>query len=410
MANVFSRSLGQLNDWLQTNQGRLLQAREPAPTPTQPWPTATTYPTVANDRSAQFAPAGGAPPVAANPTRPIWNPYGPSPFDPRRFVPGGGDGTSTGTSGTWGGGVPAPSEADLASRIPHGAQPSPELYQPPVAGVGNYPTITSEGQPYQPQAQLPQGYTSPTNEAAMAAQTKITHTVQSGGGGQNKVTHTVDSPTHKTVVTAQAKPPPGQTGSGGDGTKTAGAPAASGGVSDFQARFGGSAPAGPAPAVPAPGQTMSLGQLPAQGAQNVNLQVPAHPGLLQRIGQTIGHFFGGTLGQNQPPPVSDFAARFGGPGVVSDQTGSSALSGISHALASGRQHVATHGRTAPVSAPAPTPPAPTNASLAYNADWTPTPLGSPDITNPVPGGQSLAYGPYGITPLGSPDITRPIKR
>ena len=160
-------------------------------------------------------------------------------------------------------------------------------------------------------------------------------------------------------------------------------------------------------AQPAQGWAMQPGQ-----NNQVNVQVPSHPGLLQRIGQTISHFFGGTLGQWAPQQQGQ---------PTPDRTGGTALSGISHALAQGRQHIGHGGGTHPASKATPAPPGnwpsqgPPGESWAYRPDWTPRPLGSGDIYNPIAAQPSLvtgtepdwAWGPYGKTPLASTDITNP---
>ena len=55
-----------------------------------------------------------------------------------------------------------------------------------------------------------------------------------------------------------------------------------------------------------PPQALSLGTLPQQPEQSQQT-----PGLFQRIGQTIGHFFGGTLGQHGQAPGADWGQNMG---------------------------------------------------------------------------------------------------
>jgi hypothetical protein len=309
---------GQPSSFLSPTQGRLLQAGEPAPTP--------------------YVPASSAQ-APATPANPVWNPNAPSPQAP----------PSRGTTGTWNPSVPAFAGGAVTPTM----QPTGN-----VSGnvAPNMPPVIP-GPSMTPTGQVTGAPTGTSNQSAP--------TTQQGGGqpfvsmGEqglnvpNKVTTKIDRPTHSETHSIQAKPP----------KQTGDAAAAQGGAAPGGAAPGpASAPAVPtAPAVrPAQPVSQAIGPwtygappgVAAQGqGQNVNLQVPAHPGLLERIGQTISHFFGGTLGQHQQPvqPTSPYRPGYGPPE-------NNALSGVSRALASGRQQVATRGGTTPTSAPAPAPP------------------------------------------------------
>jgi hypothetical protein len=200
------------------------------------------------------------------------------------------------------------------------------------------------------------------------------------------VEHKVKTATGTTTLKHQATPPQqaGQTTAQGDPDPDAPylrAAAATG---------GGARPVGPAPAVRPQGQAGPGGQWNLSGYSGgggrtvgdmtggtapqgagyagssgpsgqpgtTSVAVPDHPGLLQRIGQTISHFFGGTLGQHQQPQTQNLGY------LPQDQTGGTALGGVGRALHSGRQHVATHGGSAPASAPAPAPPG-SAATVSY---------------------------------------------
>ena len=351
MANIFQRSWDDLGQLLRTADGRLLQAGEPAPTPYVPGYVSPSNPPGYISPTNQAA-------AAAQPTQPQSPPGYISPTNQAAM---GTPPASRGTSGSWDYTSPPPPPAS------RGTTGSWDAAQPT--------------QPTQP-TQSPPGYISPTNQAAMNAANPPT-----------KVTTKIDRPTHSETHSIQAKPPKPIDNQGTLGDESLANQAINSG--------GGRAPVGPAPATGSPPA--------APAAQGQDFQLPAQPGFLQRLGQTISHFLGGTLGQH--PTVGQYAAGAPQPGAGQTESlgqlpAGSALSGISHALASGRQHVATHGGSAPASAPAPD----MRWAAAYNQDWTPTPLGSPDITRPLITGQSLAYGPYGRTPLGSPDIVRPIKK
>jgi hypothetical protein len=363
---------GQPSSFLSPTQGRLLQAGEPAPTPYgQPMPRATTP-----------AQAPVLPPGYVSPTN----------------------------------------QAAMAAgqRVPQPGGPAPGVV--PVYDVSRMPTMQPTGNvsgnvaPNMPPVipVPPQSATAATAQPA-AAQPAAT---QQGGGqpfsymgeeGLNipeKVTTKIERPTHSEIHSIQAKPPK-QTGEADYRN-----------VVDPDARYlhaaaaaqGGGAPAGPAPAVPTapavrPAQPASQatgpwtygappGAVPQGQGQNVNFQVPAHPGLLERIGQTISHFFGGTLGQHQQPqqPASPYRPGYGPPE-------GNALSGVSRALASGRQHVTTRGGSAPASAAAPTPNLASTQPLPLeDTNVGITPEGQAyraDITNP------LAYRTYLTPPAGA---------
>lgn len=169
------------------------------------------------------------------------------------------------------------------------------------------------------------------------------------------------------------------------------------------------------------GQPGLAGPSGPQGqAGTTSVQVPAHPGLLQRIGQTIQHFFTGTLGQGGQPQGQTVNL-----GRLPDQTQGSALSGIRNALAQGHTHIARHGATVPGSKPAPGGGAlglpsqgEPGTNWAYEEApgthrWQPTPLGSADITNPLAAAPNVAYDPYhpygGAPSAEGSDIVNPLR-
>jgi hypothetical protein len=341
---------GQPSSFLSPTQGRLLQAGEPAPTPYgQPMPRATT------PAQAPVLPPGYVSPtnqavMAAGQRVP--QPGGPAPgvvpiYDVSRMP-------TMQPTGNVSGNV-APNMPPVIPVPPQSVATQPTTAQPTTA----QPVATQQGnQPFSPMG-------------------------EEGLNVPNKVTTKIDRPTHSETHSIQAKPPK-QIGAVG------GAAAAQSGAAP------GPAPAGPAPAVPTapavrPAQPASqatgpwtYGAPPGQGqGQNVNLQVPSHPGLLERIGQTISHFFGGTLGQHQQPqqpqqPTSPYRPGYGPPE-------SNALSGVSRALASGRQQVAARGGTPPASFPTPnlasSQPLPLEDT---NVDITPEGQAyRADITNPI---------------------------
>jgi hypothetical protein len=346
--NIFTDSMDQLNGWLQTPDGRLVQ---PAPGG-QPTPEELQSRT---PHGAPFQPQiYGGPPVAAS------LPYRPGVQGP------------TGEVSPAPGGQPTPEE--LASRTPHAAIFQPQIYGGPPDPV--YPEIRSEGEPYDPLNPTGQVTGPPTGtwSSGSQAQPQPPATMQPTGQVTgtptgpfpSKVTHTVHGPGGKTTITHANTPlTVGNAGSKGQG--------------------GGQGTVIPLGKLPASGPA---GPAPATGGNTTNVAVPNHPGLLQRIGQTISHFFGGTLGQHANDQQGAPAAPTGLQAAPQDQTSGSALSGVNRALHGGRQRIATHGGTAPASAAAP--------SLAFTDTGQPQPLGDAtlvqgddghiyraDVTNPL---------------------------
>jgi len=295
--------------------------------------------------------------------------------------------------------VQTPGYGPLAGEVTGGEQPG--------AATGTYGPLAGEVTGGAGGAPSP---ATPATAAPIEHKVDVTH----ADGAKSSYKHT----TAQAAAQKQQQQAAGQTGQtaggggqgGGGGQRGGGQPAQGGGqtvgqwmqnVNQGQGQPGYGGPSGPQGQAGQPGQT--------------TVTVPAHPGLLQRIGQTIGHFFSGTLGQWSPQQQQPGTINLG---QLPNQTEGSALSGIRSALAQGHSHIARHGGSAPASAPAPgggavgvpsqgTP----GRSWAYEAGpegrWQPTPLGSV-VTNPMeyPSG-TLAYTQYGVSPLGSPDIVRP---
>jgi hypothetical protein len=192
---------------------------------------------------------------------------------------------------------------------------------------------------------------------------------------ETKVTHADGSSTHVKHTTAQAAAQKQagrqQQAGGGQPAQGGGQPAQSGGQRGGMAGLGTGAYNAPAGST-APTVGSTMGQVPQQGGglggpsgpqgamgPTATVQVPAHPGLLQRIGQTIGHFFSGTLGQWAPQQGQTINL-----GTLPNQTQGNALSGVHNALAQGQHHIVSNrGGTAPASAPPPPFPYQTNPEI-----------------------------------------------
>jgi hypothetical protein len=224
-------------------------------------------------------------------------------------------------------------------------------------------------QPSQPGASQP----APATPATPAAPVTVKHKVQHADGSTSEISHK--------SAAAQPQPQQGQ-GRGQQGQ---------------QPEVRRAYPVGVTPrALPVQGQGWAQGQ-PQQGGQNVNLQVPAHPGLLQRIGQTIGHFFSGTLGQWAPQQGQQPQAQPAQP-----VAGSNALSGVHRALQSGRQHVMRHGPSAPASQAAPAAPFPYQPTSELNTWETGTEMPGAPSRIGIPSEQTTNAFPY----VANPDLLR----
>jgi hypothetical protein len=256
------------------------------------------------------------------------------------------------------------------------------------------PTSPSLGQTNQPTTQQPtaqqpaagpadwRGYqTGATDEsgqpvpATPAQPVAIDHTVKHMDGSTTKISH------------KSAAAQPQQAGQQGQGQPQ---PQQPGGQPEVRRAY----PVGVTPRAQPVQQGWAQNQ-PQQPGQNVNLQVPAHPGLLQRIGQTIGHFFSGTLGQ-WAPQQGQQQAQPAQPGA-----GSSALTGVHRALQSGRQHVARHGPAPPASQAAPAAPFPYQTTPELNTWETGTEMPGIPSRVGVPSDQTNVF-PY----VDNPDLLR----
>jgi hypothetical protein len=302
-----------------------------------------------------------------------WSPNAPAPVQPAAQTPTTGiDPYQFARGNTPQGGGPSMSPGATAPNVPPSV-PSQPVIRPSGAttGLGGFGSQTIQGgatgpadwrgyqtggtdasgqpieAPSQPVAAAPPAATGPADWRGYQAGA-------TDAGGQpvsvdHKVTHADGSSTVIKHTSAQAKTPGqgagGRTGGGGapTGDPDPDAPYLRAAAAATQQGGGLGGPSGP------------------QGAAGptATVQVPAHPGLLQRIGQTIGHFFSGTLGQWAPQQGQTINL-----GTLPNQTQGNALSGVHHALAQGRQHIATNrGGTAPASAPPPPFPYQTNPEI-----------------------------------------------